>query len=247
MKKTIILYLIIFLSITIGFSQSLTIHLTEDGEPLFNGEEITISSESVELEIECYLYVRNNMDHAIDVKARKIEVDILENTSNHFCWGDACLPPTQYESPAAWTIESGATTETGDFEGHYNPTGKSGTSKIMYVFFDDNNPEDSIGVLVNYVAGETGLDEYILNNIQFSAPYPNPASDVVHFDYSFPTEIKTARLIIYNIEGLKVKELPINSYSGSLNICITDLQQDFYLYSLLTDRFIIKSGKLLVL
>ena len=246
MIRTLIALSILLLTSLNALPQSLSLQQTSNGNPLFNGAEITLSSGSAGQEIECHLFLRNNGEFAIDVKVKKIHLNILDNTANHFCWGEACLPPTQFESPGSETIQPGEITDSLFFSGHYFPSGHSGTTKIMYVFFDENNPLDSIGVIVNYMAGETGIPDNILAGISISNPYPNPASDHIGFDYSFPIEVGTASLALYTLTGIKISEQVIYSHKGKQLITTSDLQSGYYFYALVIDGETVKGGKFVI-
>lgn len=229
-----------------GFSQSLSVLTDPEGPPLFFGEEITVTQQSTSTEIECMLYVRNNSDDALNIKARKIELEVLENTENYFCWGDACLPPTFFESTSAFNIMPGATTAEGDFSGHYNPKGNSGTTKMMYVFFDEDNPTDSTAVIVNYAAGETGYEDYYLQQISFSNTYPNPATDNISFDYSFPAEVKSATLNVYDKTGKRIADFLLDTNSGTFTLSVGHFATGSYFWNLIIDKYPIKSGQVVV-
>jgi len=245
MKQLLISIFTLILGITVGSGQSLSLQQTSDGDPLFNGDEIILSSSSAEDEIECHLFVRNNGEFAIDVKVKKIHLSILENTANNICWGDACLPPTAFESsPEA--ILAGEITDSLFFSGHYFPYGNSGTTRVMYVFFDENNPVDSVGVIVNFKAGETGIDDQILNQIKFSDPYPNPATDLIQFDYSLLAEIDEARLSIFSLTGTKVAEELIHNKHGKLKFNTADIRGGYYFYSLVIENESVLGGKILI-
>ena len=126
-------------------SQSLT--LSDSNGDIPNNSDVNYYGGPDDL-LTSYVFVTNNSAISIDVKVKKVELDIVPGSINYFCWG-MCFPPEVYVSPYPISIASGETNDS-DFSGDYMPNGAIGTSKIRYVFFDDNNPSDSVCVNVLY-------------------------------------------------------------------------------------------------
>lgn len=149
------------------FSQSLSLSYV-NGEIPNNSYVLAVGDPTDEM-LESFVYVTNNSSAALDVKLKKVEFYVTSGSSNLFCWG-LCYPPNIYVSPDPLNIGPGQT-NTEDFHGQYYPMATTGTTAIRYVFFDDNNPSDTVCFNVLYktdgvpeianfspVNGETGSD-----------------------------------------------------------------------------------------
>ena len=192
-----------------------------------------------------YIACTNDNAEALSVKTKKIiyEGDTLTGTSNYFCWG-ACFPPFIYVSPTSLMIEPGATSN--DFYADYEPRDVPGVSRITYVFFDENNPDDSASVIVDWNASPAGLGQELLSQVTFSEAYPNPASTMARVDYDLPVELENSVVIITNLLGARVKELPLTSMQGRLEIPVFDLQDGIYFYTLKSQNNLAVTKKLVV-
>ncbi|MCX6235688.1 MAG: T9SS type A sorting domain-containing protein [Bacteroidetes bacterium] len=224
-------------------SQSLSLSW-EDGDIPDKSEFPILVNPPVDV-INAYIYIKNTTGESIDIKVKKIVQDTMPGTTNTFCWGGSCYPPTTYVSPGSTTIGPGITNTT-DFSGDYFCNGVLGTSKIWYVFFDERDPNDSASVLVNFIAGYAGLTDDLKKKIELSEAFPNPASNSTSFNYSLPSGIKNGSLVVRNLLGSKVKETIITGQQGKFVLNTSDLQKGIYLYSLIVDNQTILTRKLLV-
>jgi hypothetical protein len=143
---------------------------------------------------------------------------LVNGTNANFCWGTSCYPPFVYESPETVRIDPGAGNSS--FRGDYTHGGITGTSRVLYSFFDINNPADSTWFIVNYtiVVVEdhsfeiTYSDAALVNNQEISALF-EPSHD--------PAEISA---LVKNINTIPVS-IKVRKYDLSLmtnatsNIC----------------------------
>ncbi len=121
------------------------------------------------------------------------------------------------------------------FYGDYRPKNIPGKSKIMYVFFDVDNRNDSVAVMVEYNASPASAGDDLAGLVKFSGAYPNPAVNMVNVDYSIPASVNKASITITNMLGCKVKEVKLDSYSGKSQIDVSELINGIYFYSLIAD------------
>lgn len=238
--KKLLLSLVIALSFSFAFTQSLELYF--EGELLEPNEELTISglysaSEIVVEDIE----VKNTTGDTLQVKVKKVIIDTLTGTSNDFCWG-LCYLEEIYISPYPIEILPNGVSQ-GDFSGHYHPEGIAGVSTIQYVFFDQDDVNDSVSMVVNFNATLTDISEYLDYNL--SSAYPNPADKFTNFDYNI-NGLKNARLIIYNLLGTIVRETIITDDSDNIRINTSDLDEGIYFYSLLINNETLKTQKLVI-
>ncbi|MCD4761054.1 T9SS type A sorting domain-containing protein [bacterium] len=101
----------------------------------------------------------------------------------------------------------------------------------MYVFFDENNPDDSVCVKVKYLGGTSSVKENLLSNIEFSNAYPNPANTQTSFDYLFDNEFKDAEIIISTLLGSTVRNVKLQDIKGKVIINTSALNDGVYFYS----------------
>jgi hypothetical protein len=171
--------------------------------------------------------VTNNSESAKDIRVKKVEISLVANTMNTFCWG-LCYPPTTYVSPETVTIDAHATNST-DFIGEYSPTGFSGASTVRYVFYDDANPSDSVCFNVEYSAFPLAINELGVAGI--ASAYPNPANSTLNVVYK--SNIANAVLAIRNVLGTTVLEMPLTGTAGKVAVNVSGLKEGIYFYSLM--------------
>ncbi len=242
MKK--ILLLALSVTLTAGL-QAQSLSLSYSGGPIQPGSTIQIMGNPMDDPIQMDIQTTNNTSVPVSVKIRKIinAGDTISGTTNTFCWG-VCYPPNIYLSPNALTIDPGATVD--EFDGDYTPAGINGISTISYVFFNTADTNDAVKVTVQYNASPTGVAEKLLEKVNFSSAYPNPASKNVNFNYSLPVDFNSANLTISNILGTVVREVKINNISGSLQIPVSELSDGIYFYSLKVNEQLLLTKKMIV-
>jgi hypothetical protein len=242
--KKLLLFSILFTFTAAAISQSLV--LSYEGTTLEPGETIQVILDPDETVVTAYISCTNNNTSSLSVKTKKIiqEGDTITGTSNYFCWG-ACFPPFVYVSPTSIMIDPDVTNE--DFYADYEPRGHAGISRITYVFFDENNPDDSAAVTVDWNGSPAGIADELLGKVQFSDAYPNPATSVTKVDFELPEELENATVVITNLLGAKVKEFPVNGLQGQLEIPVFDMEDGIYFYTLkaqnnlaVTKKFVVR-------
>ncbi|MCD4729742.1 MAG: T9SS type A sorting domain-containing protein [Bacteroidales bacterium] len=242
MTKKLLILTAIVMAALFTYAQSLS--LSHDGTTLEPNEEITMQGPASNTEMVIEFDVTNNGSSGMSVLVKKVENYLVDSTENTFCWAGLCYPPFVYVSPNAVTIAAGVTHEN-DFSGHYNPKSHPGESSISYVFFDENNEDDSVMVTVIYTALETGIDDKFNTNYSFSQPYPNPATGFVKFDYNMQNK-QSASVKIYSLIGLLVGEMEITSATGTLTFNTDKLEEGFYFYTLFSGNEKMESGKFIL-
>lgn len=242
MKKILLLLLALTL-ITGSFAQSFS--LSYLGSSIPAGGTLPIIGDPADEIMDALINITNNSAVAKSVKVKKIvhEGDTLAGTINSFCWG-LCYPDTTYLSPYPQNIEPGQISD--QFYGDYRPNNIPGKSKIMYVFFDVDNRNDSVAVMVEYNASPASAGDDLASLVKFSGAYPNPAVKMVNVDYSIPSSVNKASITITNMLGCKVKEVKLDSYSGKSQIDVSELINGIYFYSLVADDQLILTRKFVV-
>lgn len=243
--KKILLVLLSFSMASGLFAQSFTLSDT-NGMAIDHGSTYQVIGDPSDGVITAKIYVKNNATAAKDVKVKKIinDNDVLPLTINSFCWGIQCYPPDTYESPFPLTIEPGATVT--NFYGEYQPMTVPGISKVLYVFFDINDRNDSVAVVVEYNASPASVGDDLAGQVTFSAAYPNPAMNSVKIDYTLPSGVKSAAIVINNMLGSEVKKVELEEKSGTARIQVADFLNGIYFYSLVADDKLVMTRKFVV-
>ncbi|MBN1200071.1 MAG: T9SS type A sorting domain-containing protein [Bacteroidales bacterium] len=238
MKKIILLTYLLSIAVFFGYSQSLS--LVHNSNPVANDEAINFNGEPSTSVINSFIGVVNNGSTALSVKCKKVEISLIPDTENAFCW-DVCYGPDIYVSIGWVDIDPGVTNTA--FTGDYSPQNHAGQSIIRYVFFDANNPNDSVCFRALYNAYPLGMENHeVLASL--SAAYPNPASVQASFSYSVERGA-TALLLVRNVLGSTVKEVSLTG-SGMTSISTLDLSEGIYFYSLVVNGKTESTRKLVV-
>lgn len=230
MKKYLLLLCLTGIAALYTYSQSL--QLADSTGPIANNTTIIkygLPSADPNYEIVSHVFVKNTTSDSISVKVKKVEISALHGTLNVFCWG-LCFSPEIFVSPDPIVIHAGKTDST-NFSGHYNPIGILGISTIRYVFFDENNPSDTVCVNVDFDTYPESIND--LSNFTLSDAYPNPANNAVSFSCS-ASQNSDAKLIIRNILGSVVKEVGIGN-SGKISINTSELADGVYFYTFIVN------------
>ena len=226
-------------------SRSLSMHL--DGAEIENGQSVYINGEITGDQFEeflVYMLVKNDSDRDIPVKARREDVDVVEGSMNYLCWV-SCFGNDIFESPDAFNLAAGEMTSEEIFAGHYMPQGQAGTTTVKYTFFNENDPEDNIFFIAHFVGSPTSVNDILAKSV-ISDVYPNPASQIISFDYNLPVEVKSAGVKLFNLLGQEVVSQPINDFSGKLQINVSDLPEGVYFYSLTLNQQNAVTKKLII-
>jgi hypothetical protein len=224
MKKSLLFLCLTFMAALMAYSQSL--QLSDSAGPIANNATRIKYGLPAAEEIVSFVFVKNTKSDSISVKVKKVELFAQQGTSNVFCWG-LCFDPSIFVSPDPIWIHAGVTDST-NFSGHYIPNGMIGTSTIRYVFFDANNPSDTVCVNIEFSTYPQGIHD--LYDVTLSNAYPNPANNSVSFSYSL-LQTLNAKLIIRNVLGAVVKEVDIANNSGKLSINTSDFADGVYFYT----------------
>ncbi len=241
MKKVLLSLLVI-----LGLFFTTTAQMFEmyhDGNLITMGEEITVVGDPLDMELISHIALKNISPDSVNIKCRKIEIDMIEGSENYFCWA-ACYANFIFLSPLNVGLESDSITN--EFSGHYMPKENIGVSHMCYSFFDVDNPNDSTYFYVKYTAIEVGIEDLNKDDVFVSNPYPNPANSQVTFDYNFRAGTNNVKINIHNLLGAKVKEISIFGTNGKAIIDVNDLNDGIYFYSVNIDNKIVETKRLVV-
>ena len=241
MKKILPLLGFIYLLTITAFTQNLS--LSTSSGALSNGDTYAIFVDSTAATMEAHVLVTNNNTVNIPVKVKKIENSIVVGSQNYFCWG-SCFSPSIFVSPDSVIINAGETVNY--FTGDYVTSSTIGVTTITYVFFNNEDPNDTVSVVVEYHVTGVGIKEAKTKEIKFSNPYPNPSDNFTSFDYLLPKTTKYSKIVIRNILGTVVKEVKIFNKKGNIKLSTEELTDGIYFYSIIVDDNIFITKRLIV-
>ncbi len=191
--------------------------------------------------------VNNNTTNGANVLVLRNEIFMLDGTRSYYKWGvSSPYNDTTNLSPHYRFVPAGGSSPQGQFTSYYQIEGAVGVSLIEYTFFNKDNTDENVKIVVKFDTSPAAIDEYILNNIYVSDLYPNPASGDVNLNYDMPNEVDNASVKIVNFPGAIVKEQKIDTRNNNMSMNILDLNGGIYFYSLTINGEIYSTKKLIV-
>ena len=213
-------------------SNSMRLYTTE-GVEIVNGQLLEVPVEDFNAEYQSPdLLVGNVSASNMTVRVKRTRLNEVEGSVNYYCALGVCLSPTVDELTRDFDLGAGVTVdEENAFYSHYSPMGNQGKTELKFEFFDKNNDFDTIAFYVTF-DGSTGI-----HDIQSSADlkaYPNPATNFVQISIGTSIE-ENANLVIYNMAGHKVYELPVRQ-QNELNLDLSEMPRGVYIYRIESEK-----------
>ncbi len=204
-------------------------------------------------ELKFAMNVINNGENAVSITCEKTVISITEGAGNNFCFGN-CFPDnvttTEVMVDPVSTIDMTLPYYPHEFSAHFKPYDPmtwelmpEGTELTVQYTFKERDGEPMIFEF--YFRYETNSVEENYSNV-FSNAYPNPARDVVSFDYNMPFNAQSASVAIYNMMGQEVIRQDVNVGGSRLDVNVSDLTDGVYFYSLIVNNQAVKTNKLVI-
>lgn len=241
MKKILLLIVLLSSFCFASFAQNLTLSNAQGSVP--NGTIITIYGDTSETLI-VHMKVTNSSASNMDVKLRKKHISVVAGSEVTFCWGGSCWGASTYVSPDPTTINAGATDST-NFAGDYKAKGHIGVSTVMFTFFDMNNANDSVCFIAVFDCSLSSVQD-IKVSADISGAYPNPADKYTYINYSLTALDNTAKVVIHDMMGSEVANIPVTEKEGKLRIDTYSFPAGVYFYSFILNNRIYNTRKLVV-
>ena len=121
-----------------------------------------------------------------------------------------------------------------------------GESIVTFVFFNTANKSDTAFVIAHFDGTPAAIAESNIPKTKVSNPYPNPASNYTSFDYTFVQGTTSAKFVLNDILGSKVKQENIDNLSGTLVINTGDIEDGIYFYSFYENDRLVLTKKMIV-
>ncbi len=244
MKKFTLIIIAFVFSISFVNAQSYT--LSWNDETL--GDTVVISGDPADTELVFHAILTNNSDDTDTIKIQRRLIHLLDGVVHSFCWGGCYIPNSDsiFIPNGFVVLEPGQSSEEWEFSGHYEPHEVIGTSIVEYTFFNKNNVEESLTVVVKFITSPDGVIDQIMAEGHFSDSYPNPATNFINFDYKLTSKVNNANIRIMNLLGSVVKNVEIDKNSTGLRLDISNLTNGVYFYSVIINNEVYKTKKLIV-
>ncbi len=214
-------------------NSSLTVYSEED-EALYSRELLINCDPSEISEIPFKIY-----NHTIAPVSCRIGKNLIQSEEGHsvyFKYGGVEYIDESSSAGEGLEIPAGETLMGEDgFVAVFNPNGIDGNellTTVEYKFFNRTSGNDAIFLTLIY--NPTGVGFAEMDTYQISNAYPNPAIEQFAIDYELPA-FKTAKLKLYHINGALLKEYPINTTQGNIQVPVSDLSSGTYFYSIVID------------
>ncbi len=186
------------------------------------------------------LTITNLATTAKDIQVRRIDRTLVAGSESFFCWG-ACYPPEITQMPEPVAFAPGQASE--GFTADYDPKSHSGTSTVTYVFYDVNNPADSVWVNFAFDGQAAGIGNP--DALAFSV-YPNPAVRFVDVNNPNVSGKNQISLQLSDLTGRTVKQQRIAASGTTARIDVSDVPGGLYLLTLHADGQKLYTRKLVI-
>lgn len=192
--------------------------------------------------------ITNTSASAKKIKIRKTFISIKSGHDVYFCFNSTCYGSAVHYSFA--NLAAGATLPNGSGSyglrtemDHYDSVG---TSVVRYTIYDSLNVSDSLNITITYNITAFSAIKNFASNVYVSNAAPNPASNVVNFTCDLGSANTEAFVKIYNALGTLVKTTSLNSSGKSTQIDVSNLEEGFYLYSIISNGKSISTKRLII-
>ncbi len=245
MKKIVLFIFTILLISSFSFGGGLVL-LDSEGNDI-TGDTLDLAGLPDDDYLKAEVFFRNDMEEEVEVYMKKTEVDILDGTTNIFCWDGSCYPPDVYESPEPILLGPDETSTDDDFYAQYFPNGLEGESVIDYEFFSKDDSFKAVVVTVVYTTEAPNFVAFTKPPAgMLSEPVPNPAVNYTEISYQLPAGTRDAYMIIINMAGLTVKKTALDLSGDFLKLNTSSFKNGLFFYSLVADGKIMSTKKLVV-
>jgi len=240
MKKVLTILFIICITLTC-YAQKFQLTNLE-GNLYTDGETIAVSITEEDLntfdEYFTEFIVKNLTGEELNIRTIRTNIEIVDGMQAYVCAGIACYPDDAFEIDLILEPESSE-----NYALHLAPKGNFGMCKFKLDFM---LAEEKITIFINIDVQQLGVAE-LNSTISLTAfPNPVPANSTVNISFTLADKNDINRLVIRNIVGSEVMNIPLNPYQESTSIDISPLVGGIYFYAIETQNQIVIAKKLIV-
>ncbi|MCL2435222.1 MAG: T9SS type A sorting domain-containing protein [Lentimicrobiaceae bacterium] len=243
MKRLLIL---LFAGISfLGYAQKF--QLTDnEGNPYTDGHTIvaTITKDNLMFgEYVVDITIENLTAVELLMKTMRTNIVLIDGMDAYVCFG-ICPPSNVFAID--WTIMEG----TESYALHIVPDTcycHFGISKFKLEFWSEKDESDKMTLLVEIDMQPVGIIGQKPENVSLSA-FPNPAlaHSKINVSYTLADKNDKNCLVIRNIMGAMVMNIPLNDYENNITIDISDVKPGVYFYAIESKNRISIAKKLIV-
>jgi hypothetical protein len=208
---------------------------------IVDADSVVYGNAHTTIDMASHIKLKNVSNRSLNVHVKRLDKNYNALTdSNAICWG-ICYTPATSQTPFASPVVPDSVYE--EFSGHVYPdlNGVVLSGPITYVFFDENNPTDSVAHTIYYtLTADFSVGESEALNISV---YPNPAKEVLNVEAK--QEGLADKLCIRNLDGRLVKEVDLRGVV-STQINVQTLPKGVYMYTLLKKGATLLANKLVI-
>ncbi|MCL2168297.1 MAG: T9SS type A sorting domain-containing protein [Lentimicrobiaceae bacterium] len=215
----------------------------KNGNPYSDNQTISslITENDLDYGVEfvTYIEVANLTDIDLNVKTLRTNINLVDGMNAYVCFFE-CDSPEGTMLEMEYTIEGGGS-ET--YSLHLQPHGNFGLCRFKIEFEAE---DQQMTLYVDIDMTHVGVQEN--NNAASLSAFPNPApaNSIITISYSLAHNNDSNRLIIRNILGTVVMNLPLNPFNSNISIDISSLKSGVYFYSIENNNQISITKKLIV-
>jgi hypothetical protein len=227
-----------------GFVSAQSLQFEWDGHAYGVGEVIECTNDEYGYgEFIQHMQLRNLTGEDIPVVVEKEILEDLEGTMNFFCWG-LCFGPDIFVSPDPVVVPANSVTNEEALGFHVIfDEGVFGKVKMRFFAYAEGQSSDGIYIDVVFTKSGEGVVDHA-RTMTMGKAYPNPASSVVRFDYSFDGSLTA---VVYNLLGQEVLRQDLNANDGQMTLSVAGLQEGIYFCTMMvngrakaTEKFVVK-------
>jgi hypothetical protein len=241
MNKIILLFVsIVFTAVSLNAQD---LYLSWEGKRL--GDTVRVWGEPTAEEIDFHAVLHNNSGLGMNVMVRRMQIETIEGTSNQFYWKELFGPDVDTSTTSVFIPHGGSGTED-DFFGRYFPESNYGISRVEYVFYNKDNEDQNLKVLVEYWTSPESIAEEAMQGGSISPLYPNPAATTVNLDFDLPSSVRSAGISIFNMMGAVVRESAVYHGTNKLSMDVSGLESGIYFYTILINGDVYRTEKFII-
>jgi len=242
MKK--LLTLVFICASIFGYAQNFLV-TNDQGIEYANGETIAATITEDDLTHKEYIvtvFLINPTESSITMNTLRTNIELPEKVSAYVCCLEGCYGDDVFA--ISGTIEE---KKHDDYALHLRPNGGFGMCKFKLEFWTEENKADIFTLYVEINILGVGVKENKHGNSSLSAfPNPAPAHSNININYALAEKSQNNRLIIRNILGCEVMNIPLNPHQNSISLDISPLVSGVYFYAIENKNHISIVKKLII-
>jgi len=240
-----ILTLLLVCTSLIGYAQKF--QLTDlSGNPYSDGDKIyaTINENNLTGPFNDFfieIAVENLEERELTVNSLRENIKLVDGMVAFVCFGVCDDPETGGQLSMSCDIEKGTAAV---FSLHLVPKDKYGLNRFK-IEFSAEGQNMTLYIDIDYT--HVGVKEQNSEKVSLSA-YPNPvvAGSNVNISYTLAAQSNNNKLVIRNILGATVINMPLNPYETNISVDTSPLVQGVYFYAIENNNQICIAKKMIV-